>query len=219
MKKRVSCRKTRRAIHDVLDRMHPASMKESGDPAVFLTAEVHGHLEGCPGCRDFLHSLGTFRPVLRAQFDAALKEYTGPEVAIVLEGANAPGSPAVAPFGLRGGSIPSALRKLRDLLFGPAGKPLHAIRLTAVAALATLAALVAVLICIGGVRIYTPWRTRRMIEQQVERIVAGIYQEPLLPGVESALLRTQPSLSDYMEELSGTAEPWGDDTGLESYLD
>lgn len=212
MNKRISCRKTRRAIHDILDRVHPASGKESGDPAEFLSGKVRRHLEGCPGCRDFLHSLGTFAPVLRSQLESALEDYPGPEVAVVLQQANAPGPAAPAPAGARGGSIREALRKLRKRLFGPVGKPVQVIRLAAVSVLA------AVLICLGGVRIYTPWRTQRMIEQQIERIVAGIYQEPLLPGVESALMRTQPSISDYIEDMSSTAEIWGEDTGVESSL-
>ena len=212
MNKRISCRKTRRAIQDALDRMHPASMTESGDLSRFLSAEVRRHLEGCPGCRDFLHSLGSFAPVLRIQLESALEDYAGPEVAVVLQGRNAPAPQAAALSEGRGALIPTALRKLRNWLFGPAGKPVPVVRLAAVSALAV------VLICLGGMRIYMLSRTHRLIEQQIERIVAGIYQEPLLPGIESALLRTQPSISDYIEDLSSSAEIWGEDTSMESYL-
>ena len=217
MKKRICCRKTRQAIQDALDRMHPASRGESGDLSGFLSAEVRRHLEGCPECREFQDSMGTFAPVLRTQLEAALEDYPGAEVAVVLQGADqgssAPDLQEVALPETRGGAIPAAFRKLRDWLFGPAGKPVPMARLAVVSALA------AVLICLGGVRIYMLSRTQRIIEQQIERIFAVIYQEPLLPGVESALLRTQPSLSDYMEDLSSSGEIWGEDTGIDSYLD
>lgn len=216
MKKRISCRKTRQAIQDALDRMHPASMSGSGDLSRFLSAEVRRHLEGCPECRDFLDSIGNFAPVLRTQLEAALADYPGPGVAAPLQGAemggSAPDLQEVALPEARGGAIRAAFRKLRDWLFAPAGKPAPVVRLAAVSAIAAL------LVCLGGVRIYMQSRTHRMIEEQVERMVSGLYQEPLLPGVESALLRTQPGISEYMEELNSSAEIWGEDTGTESYL-
>ena len=176
-----------------------------------LSAEVRMHLEGCPECRDFLHSLGTFVPTLRSQFESALLDYTGPEVAAVLE--NRTASPAAAASEGRGGSIPAAFQRLRGWLFGPVGKPAPVVRLAAVSVLA------AALVCLGGVRFYMVSRTHRMIERQIDRIVAGIYEEPLLPGIESALLRVQPSFSDYMEDWSGSVDAWGEDTDTESYLD
>jgi hypothetical protein len=224
MNKRISCRKTRRAIQDALDRVQPGFMTERGDLSRFLPEKVREHLEGCPGCGDFLNALATFAPALHTQLEFALKDYTGPEVRAVIEGRTASqetialqGKAAARPqaaalSGRRGGMIPSAFQKLRNWLLGPAGKPAPMYRLV------SLSVLVAVLVCLGGVRIYVVSRTHRMIEQQIDRIVAGIYQEPLLPGIESALLRTQPGISDYMEDLNLSTEILDEDTGLESYL-
>ena len=212
MNERISCRKTRQRIQDALDRMHPAFMSESGDLSGFLNREERSHLEGCPECRDFLESLAAFAPVLRAQLEAALAGYPGGGVAALLRGTSAPGPQAAASSEGRGASIRAAFRQLRDWLFGPAGQPVPVVRLAAVSVLAAL------LVCLGGVRLCMLSRTQRMIEQQVERTVAGLYQEPLLPGVESALLRTQPGISDYIEDLGSGAEIWGEDTGTESYL-
>jgi hypothetical protein len=176
MKRRISCRMTRKTIQDALDRRHPGSTGERADLSRILSSEVRRHLEGCPECSDFLDSLVTYAAVLRTQLEAALEEYPGPEVEVVLQGADAPGSRAADGSGGRDAWIRSDFRKLR---------------------LAAVSALAALLVCLGGARIYMQSRTHRMIEQQVERTVAGLYQDPLLSGVESALLRTQPSISEY----------------------
>ena len=83
------------------------------------------------------------------------------------------------------------------------------------AAVSAIALLLASLI---GIRIYSVSATRRAIEQQIDRVVELIYREPLLPGIESALLRTQPTISDYVEDLDRTIDMWLEESASQSYL-
>jgi hypothetical protein len=212
MKEQISCRKARRTMQDALDRTDAISLAESEQLTRFLPGEVRAHLERCPGCRDFLHSLETFAPVLRNELDEALQEYPVPEFASLLQGTR--GNNARVPWlQKRGGvAIAAALRRLRNRLFGPAGKPAAVYRWAAVSAIALLLA------SLIGIRIYSVSATHRAIEQQIDRVVELIYREPLLPGIESALLRTQPTISDYVEDLDRTVDMWLEESASQSYL-
>ena len=213
MKKHVSCRQARREMQNVLDRSDPISPVDSEDRTKFLPGEVRAHLKRCPACRDFLYSLGTFAPVLRSQLDESLEEYPDPDFTAILR-VSAGAQSQIPPLRKqRGQAIPAAFQKLRDWLFGPAGKPAPVYRLVAVSALAVVLALSPI-----GVRIYSVTRTRQAIRDQIDRVVELVYEEPLLPGIESALLRAQPTISDYMDNLIRSVDSWLEDTGSESYL-
>jgi hypothetical protein len=70
-----------------------------------------------------------------------------------------------------------------------------------------------------GFRVYTSFRTNRTIEQEVDRIIEQIYQEPLLAGIETALIRTRADISDYVEDLSKANDRWLEEITPESLLD
>jgi hypothetical protein len=213
MKEQISCRKARRTMQEALDRSDPVSPAEGEQLRRFLPAEVSSHLERCPHCRDFLHSLGTFAPVLRSQLDEALRDYPVPEVAAVLQGKSgkAPKVPSLPRN--RVAATPAVFQRFRNRLFGPAGLPAAVYRWVAVAAIALLLASSAI-----GIRIYSLSATHRVIEQQIDRVIELIYREPLLPGIESALLRTRPSISDYVEDLDRSIDIWLEEPALQSYL-
>jgi hypothetical protein len=199
-------------MQNALDRVHPVPQTESEDLSRFLPAEVRKHLEGCPGCRDFLSSLGTFAPVLRNQLDESIPDYPNLKVAAVLRDMTDADSQGSTLQTHRGGSIPAAFQRLRNWLFAPVGKPAAVYRWAAVSAVTVaLASLI-------GVRIYSVSRTNRAIEEQIDRIVELVYQEPLLPDIESALLRTRPAISDYVEDLNRGLDILSEDTDSESYL-
>jgi hypothetical protein len=112
----------------------------------------------------------------------------------------------------RGVPIPAAFQRLRNWLFAPVGKPAAVYRWVAVSAVTVaLASLI-------GVRIYSVSRINRAIEEQIDRVVELVYQEPLLPDIESALLRTRPAISDYVEDLNRGLDILSEDTDSESYL-
>jgi hypothetical protein len=190
MKEQVSCRKARREMHDALDRAGPIFPADSEDLTRFLPGEVRAHLERCPRCKVFLLSLGTFAPVLRSQLDEALQDYSAPEFATVPREKTGNNAQFLSLQKHRGAATAAALRRLRNWLFGTAGKPARAYRWIAVSA----------------------------IEQQIDRIVELIYGEPLLPGIESALLRTQPTISDYVEDMNRTVDIWLEESDPQSYL-
>jgi hypothetical protein len=178
----------------------------------FLPGAVRTHLERCPGCRDFLHSLGTFSSVLRNELDEALQDYPVPEFAAILREVSRQGAGVPPLQKHRAGAIPAALGRIGTWLFGPAGKPAVVYRWAAVSAIAVLLA------SLIGIRIHSVHETRRAIQQQIDRVVELIYQEPLLPGIESALLRTQPTISDYVEDLDRTIDLWFEETVSQSYF-
>ena len=70
-----------------------------------------------------------------------------------------------------------------------------------------------------GFRVYTSFRTNRAIEQEVSRIIEQIYQEPLLAGIETALVRTRADISDYVEDLSEANDRWLEEITPESIPD
>lgn len=213
MKEQRTCRKVRRTIQDALDRSDPIFQSESEDLTRFLPGEVRVHLEHCLSCRGFLHSLRTLASVLRNQLDEALLDYPDRAYATVLQGMTEKTSQDPSRKTRRGTGTPAAFKRFRNWLFGPAGKPAALYRWAAVSAVAVL--LVSSLI---GLRIYSVSRTHRAIEQQIDRVVELIYQEPLLPGIESALLRTQPAVSDFLEDMNRAVDIWLEDTTSQSYL-
>ena len=62
------------------------------------------------------------------------------------------------------------------------------------------------LVSMIGFRVYASFRTNRAIEQEVGRIIEQIYREPLLAGIETALVRSRTDISDYVEDLSRATE-------------
>ena len=214
MKKQISCGKTKRAIQDALDRGEPISPAQREQFTQFLPGEVRSHLERCPDCRDYLYSLGTFASLLRSQLDESLQDYPDPDFTAFLgrTGRNEIDLRLPSPGKQREAGIPAAFQRFRSWLFAPAGKPAAVYRWAAVSALALLAA------SLIGFRIYSVSATHRAIRQQIDRVVELIYRDPLLPGIESALLRTQPDISDYVEDLNRAIDNWLEEAGSESYL-
>ena len=204
MKERISCRKARGAIQDALDR-------GCEDLTRFLPRQVRFHLERCAGCREFSRSLGTFAPVLRSQLDEALRSYPEADFAAVLQGKEGK-SAQDAGLQKHRGAAAAALRRFCKQLSGLARKPAPAYRWAAVSAIAVLAA------SLIAIRIYSISTTQRAIEQQIDRVVELIYEEPLLPGIESALLRTRPTISEYVEDLDRSIETWLEETDAQSYF-
>lgn len=212
MKKQMSCREARRGMQDALDRADQLALAEREDLTKFLPGEVRAHLEGCSGCQDFLRSLCTFAPVLRRQLDESLRACPDPQVAAALQGMNREESRLGSSNKPRQTAVPAVLQRIRDWLFAPAGKSAAVYRWAVVSTIAVM------LVSFIGVRIYLVSRTHRVIEAQIDRVVELLYQEPLLAGVESALIRTQPTISDYVEDLDLSAEPWLEETVLQPYL-
>ena len=202
MKETISCGKARRELQNALDRGHPLSPAEGEDVCRFLPAQVRMHLEGCPGCRAFLHSLVTFAPLLRSQLESALEDCPAPEVAAILQGTSAFRLQERRPARQRKAVIPAVFRGLRARLLDPGGRSAAVYRWVAAAA---------VVVLLGGhfgFRSYSVRKTQQVIEQQIGRVVEQIYQEPLLPGIESALLRTPAAISDYWEDLDSGLDGW-----------
>jgi hypothetical protein len=73
---------------------------------------------------------------------------------------------------------------------------------------ATLSLAGLLLASVIGFRVYTSFRTNRVIEQEVGRIIEQIYQEPLLAGIETALVRTRADISEYVEDMSEAGDRW-----------
>jgi hypothetical protein len=65
-----------------------------------------------------------------------------------------------------------------------------------------------VLMAAVGVPVYRVNRTNRAIRQQIDRVVEQIYDEPLQSGIETALVRAQPSITSYMEDSSRATDAW-----------
>jgi hypothetical protein len=128
MKEQISCRKVRRALQDALDRGDPVSVADNEYLTRFLPREVRVHLEHCLDCRDFLHSLTTFAPVLRNQLDEALRDYPDPEFTSVLQGNRGATTPVLSGEEQRGGPAATAFQRFVNWLFGPAGKPARVYR-------------------------------------------------------------------------------------------
>ncbi len=199
-------------MQDALDRADQPAVAESEGLTKFLPGEVRTHLEGCSGCQDFLRSLCTFAPVLRRQLDESLRACPDPQVAAALQGMNREESQLGSSNKPRQTAMPAVFQRIRDWLFSPAGKTAALYRWAVVSTIAV------VLASFLGVRIYLVSRTHRVIEEQIDRVVELVYQEPLLADVESALIRTQPSISDYVEDLDLSTETWLEEAASQPYL-
>ncbi len=212
MKKQVSCRQARREMQNVLDRSDPVFTVDREDQTKFLPGDVQAHLAQCPACRDFLHSLGTFAAVLRGQLDESLEGYPDPDFSAVLQGSTGQAAQIPSPRAQRSQAIAAVFQRFRSWLFAPAGKSAAVYRWAGVSVIAL------VLASFIGVRIYSTARTHRTIQDQIDRVVELVYQEPLLPGIESALVRSRPTISDYMNDLNRSVDFWLEDTDSEPYL-
>ncbi|UCF96204.1 MAG: hypothetical protein JSV89_13570 [Spirochaetaceae bacterium] len=217
MKRTISCRRARREVQNLLDRVDLVFLAHSENMPNFMPAELKAHLEQCTECREFFQTLSTFAPALRDQLDAALRNFSAPAFETVLQEQTETARQGGVEYEERkdtGRSIAAAFhrlsRRLFCWLFGPVQRPV--IRWAAVSAAGLLLA------SLIGLRVYNTYTTNRAIEQQLDRVVELIYQEPLLSGIESALLRTRPTLFDYVEDLSRDTDGWLESTTSESYL-
>ena len=210
-----SCRCVRREVQNALDRFD-ASL--SGDERILtasLPQAVRMHLESCGECRRYVRSLITLRRELGDRLDRELSEIPPPDLNTLLHEADS-GGDAVRERGWVGrASVRGFARvfaSLRRWLLAPASGPALALRRTAVC----LAGIV--LVSAAGLRIHTVYRTHQIIRRQIDSVVERIYSEPLMPGIESALLHTRPSFSDYMEETSRAVDAWLEDVESYSHL-
>lgn len=209
--KAISCRKVRREVQEIIDRLDPASLSDGRNISALLPQGVRSHLQRCHECRELVRALGTFAPVLRDQLDRAVADLPAPVIEAALQDRLAYGGRAYgwqASKGPRriGSSVRIAFQRLRHWLTGPAARPAGALRWAAVS-LAVMVLMAAV-----GVPVYRVNRTNRAIRQQIDRVVEQIYDEPLQSGIETALVRAQPSITSYMEDSSRATETWFETT-------
>jgi hypothetical protein len=197
--KNISCRKARRGIQDMLDRIDLAGVSLPG----YVPREIVGHFDRCPSCSRYYRALSTFAPALRAELDGAL----GGRPAAALEKVFQQEEIRRA---LRAGGDSGAAAALRMLQ--SAGRCLYALASRRRAVWAGLSVAGLLLASTIGLRLWAVQRTDRVIREQVQSVVELIYGEPLLPDVESALLRSQPDLGGYLEEMDGALEGWFQET-------
>jgi hypothetical protein len=212
MRGTISCRRARRELQAVLDQLDPGSIGDTGRLSRFMSGRLNKHLEQCRSCREFFQTLGTFAPVLRGQLDEAVADLPAPAFEAVLRSRGAIKRQVPAEGRRAGRAITDILRRILRRLFAPAGRPLTVLRWAALSAAGVL------LVSVMALRIHTNYRTRRAIQEQVDKVVELVYGEPLLSGVESALLRAQPTIYDYMDDLSRALESWMEERTSESYL-
>lgn len=198
-RKRMSCKKCRMGLQDLFDRVDLVSLTDGESILKFMPREFGRHLEQCNECSQFFETLTDFAPALLEQIDRAVYDRPIPEPEDILDRQrrqdalerNRPSRVLV-----------SAFRKIVWRLFGPARRPVAALRW------ATLSLAGLLLASVIGFRVYTSFRTNRVIEQEVGRIIEQIYQEPLLAGIETALVRTRADISEYVEDLSEASDRW-----------
>ena len=209
-RQKISCKKCRAGMQGIFDRVNLASATDSESILKFMPRELGEHLEQCNECREFFETLTNFAPALAEQLDSAVHDRPTPDLAVILDRQR---QPAVPQERNRAGQvIPPAIRKIVLWLFGPARRPVAALRWASI----SLAGLL--LVSMIGFRVYTSFRTNRAIEQEVGRIVEQIYREPLLAGIETALVRTGTDISDYVEDLSKASDRWFEEITPESFL-
>ena len=197
-RQKISCKKCRAGIQGIFDRVNLVSATVSESILKFMPRAFGEHLEQCSDCREFFTTLTEFAPALVEQLDSAVHDRPTPDLAVILERQR---QPAVPQERNRAGQvILAAIRKTVLRLFGPARRPVAALRWASI----SLAGLL--LVSMIGFRVYTSFRTNRAIEQEVGRIIEQIYREPLLAGIETALVRSRTDISDYVEDLSRAAE-------------
>jgi len=210
-RKRISCKECRAGMQDIFDRVNLVSATDSESILKFMPREFAEHLEQCNECREFFETLADFAPALLEQLDQAVHDRLTPELAVILDRQRQPAVPQER--NRAGRVIPAAIGKTVRWLFGPARRPVAALRWASLS-------LAGLLLVSGiGFRVYTSFRTNRTIEQEVDRIIEQIYQEPLLAGIETALIRTRADISDYVEDLSKANDRWLEEITPESLLD
>jgi len=209
-RKRMSCKKCRMGLQDLFDRVNLVSVTDGESILKFMPRELGGHLEQCSECSQFFETLTDFAPALLEQIDRAVYDPPAPEPEAILDRQRRQD----AQESCRHSRVPvSAFRKTVWRLFGPARRPVAALRWASL----SLAGLL--LASVIGFRVYTSFRTNRAIEQEVGRIIEQIYQEPLLAGIETALVRTRADISDYVEDLSEANDRWLEEITPESLPD
>lgn len=197
-RQKISCKKCRAGIQGIFDRVNLVSATGSESILKFMPRAFGEHLEQCSECKEFFKTLTDFAPALVEQLDSAVHDRPPPDLAVILDRQR---QPAVPQERNRAGQvIPAAIRKTVHRLFGPARRPVAALRWASM----SLAGLL--LVSMIGFRVYTSFRINRAIEQEVGRIIEQIYREPLLAGIETALVRSRTDISDYVEDLSRAAE-------------
>jgi len=197
-------------MQDIFDRVNLVSATDSESILKFMPREFGRHLEQCNECSEFFETLTDFAPSLLEQLDQAVHDRPTPEFAFIL---NRRRQQAPQERNRAGQVIPAAIRKTVHWLFGPVRRPVAALRWASM----SLAGLL--LVSVIGFRVHTSFRTNRAIEQEVDRIIEQIYQEPLLAGIETALVRTRADISDYVEDLSKANDRWLEAITPESLLD
>ena len=205
--KAISCRKVRREVQEILDRLDPAVMSDDRNISTLLPAAVRAHTQRCRECREVAHTLSTFAPMLRDQLDQAVADLPAPAFEAALQDHRSYGRQASEGPRRIGSSIRVACQRFRSWLTGPAHRPAGALRRAAVT-LVVLTLMAAV-----GIPMYRVNRTNRAIQQQIDRVVEQIYSEPLQYGIETALVRTQPSITSYLEDSSRATDAWFESTG------
>jgi hypothetical protein len=196
-------------MQELFDRVNLASVTDSDSILKFMLRELGEHLEQCNECRKFFETLTDFAPALLGQLDRAVGDLPTPEPEVILERKrqqNAQERNRTSEVFLSG------FRRTAWRRFGAARRPVAALRW----AFLSLAGLL--LVSVVGFRVYTSFRTNRAIEQEVERIIEQIYQEPLLAGIETALVRTRADISQYVEDLSKADDRWLEEITPESLL-
>jgi hypothetical protein len=165
----------------------------------FMPREFGEHLEQCTECSQFFETLTDFAPALLGQIDRAVYDRPTPVLVDILDRQRRQNARERNRTSL---VLASVFRKIVWRLFGPAGRPMAAVRW---ASLSLAGLLLASMI---GFRVYTSFRTNRAIEQEVDRIIEQIYQESLFAGIETALVRTRADISDYVEDMSEANDRW-----------
>jgi hypothetical protein len=207
---RMSCKKCREGIQDLFDRVNLVTASDGESILRFMPREFGEHLEKCGKCTEFFETLTDFAPALLEQLDRAVCDPPAPEPADMLKGRRR--QEVRERYGA-GQVLVSTLRKTAWRLFGPVRGPLAVLRW------ASLSLAVLLLASVIGFQVYTSFRTNRSIGQEVDRIVEQIYQEPLLAGIETAVLRTRADISDYVEDMSEANRLWLEEETPGSLLD
>jgi predicted anti-sigma-YlaC factor YlaD len=178
--KKVSCREARKKLQEYLDSQNWTASGETANLERFMPHQLREHLEQCPDCSFFWQDLSGFAPALKDQLDLAVQQIPSPDIEGIVS------------------------RQAEQEPLRPTPKPALALRWAAL----SLAGLL--LIVFVGLQIRENIRTRRAIEREIERIVETLYREPLLPGVESALVRyryfsrdDELELEQWLESSSG----------------
>ncbi len=157
--KKVSCREARKKLQEYLDKQSWMACDEAANLERFMPPRLREHLERCSDCTVFWQDLSGFAPALKDQLDLAVQQIPEPDVEGIVS------------------------RQERQERIRSTRKPAFVFRRAAL----SLAALLFVVFV--GLQIRENLRARRAIEREIERIVEILYREPLLPGVESALVR------------------------------